>query len=227
MIDRLLTLVAPHSCCGCGEVGSEICEGCKHNIITEGFSVCIGCLRPTRGDNLCDSCVDLPAAALWCVGWRQDELKKLLDRYKFDAARSAASSLVELLDATVPSLPIDTVVTIVPTVQSHSRERGFDHMLLVGRGFAKRRKLRFEPLLHRSGGGTQHHKTKRERLEAAQKAFQPISTVLPEKVLLIDDIFTTGATFRVSLKLLQAAGVSSLYGAIIARQPLDESAHLW
>lgn len=222
MIDSFLSLVAPHSCCGCGEIGAEICEGCKHNIIAEGFSVCVGCLRPTKGDNLCDACVDFPAKGLWCVGWRQDELKNLLDRYKFDAVRSACSPLVALLDSITPTLPDGTVVTVVPTAASHSRERGFDHMAYIGRSFAKRRKLRFQPLLRRTSDGTQHFKTKKERLTAAQNAFELIGDELPEKVLLIDDVLTTGATMRTNLNLLQGAGVTSLYGAIIARQPKEK-----
>lgn len=208
-------------------MGSELCEGCKYNIVSERFSVCVGCQRPTRGDNLCDGCVDFPATAVWCVGWRQTELKSLLDRYKFDAVRSASLPLARLLDATVPSLPSDTVVTVIPAASSHCRERGFDHMLLIGREFARLRGLTFQPLLRRKSDGTQHLKTKKERIAAARSAFELVGSDLPEKVLLVDDILTTGATFRAGLHLLRSAGASSLYGAIIARQPLDESTHLW
>jgi len=222
MIDALLSYVAPHSCSGCGYVGTELCEGCKHNITSEGFSVCVGCQHPTRGDNLCDSCLDLPFTALWCAGWRQSELKSLLDRYKFEAVRSASIPLVAILDSAVPPLPAGTVVTAVPTAAAHTRERGFDHMALVARGFAARRDLPFRSLLRRTTHGTQHFKTKKERLAAAQKAYELLGADLPEKVLLIDDIFTTGATLRANASLLQSAGVASLYGAIIARQPKEK-----
>jgi len=119
------------------------------------------------------------------------------------------------------------IITIIPTAPAHSRERGFDHMALIAHELAKRRRLRFRPLMRRTGGGTQHFKSKKERLVAAENAFELVSDDLPEKVLLLDDILTTGATFRAGLNILHGAGVSSLYGAIIARQPLDESAHLW
>lgn len=226
MIDTILSLVAPHSCCGCGEVGIELCEGCKHNIIEEGFSVCVGCIRPTHGDNLCSACKEFPFTAFWCAGWRQTELKNLLDRYKFEALRSAGAPLVELLDAVVPSLPDGTVVTVVPTAPGHSRERGFDHMGLVGRAFAKRRGLSFQQMLRRTSSETQHFKSKRERLEAAKKTFELTTDSVPRSILLLDDILTTGATMRVNAALLKNAGVESLYGAIIARQPLDENTHL-
>lgn len=227
MIDQFLAAVAPHSCCSCGEVGSELCEGCKHNIISERFSACVGCLRPTSGDNLCLSCTDFKAEAVWCVGSRQAELKALIDSYKFDAMRSASRPLAELVLAVLPVLPEGTVVTVVPTTAAHNRERGFDHMERIGREVARLRGLPFSPLLHRKTGGTQHFKTKRERLKAARGAFEVIPGEMPEHVLVIDDILTTGATMRAVLEKLKAAGVTSLYGVIIARQPLDESADLW
>jgi predicted amidophosphoribosyltransferase len=95
-------------------------------------------------------------------------------------------------------------------------------MAYIGRSFAKRRKLRFQPLLRRTSGGTQHLKSKKERLTAAQNAFELISDDLPMRVLLIDDVLTTGATLRANLNLLQGVGVASLYGAIIARQPKEK-----
>lgn len=227
MIDKLLAFVAPHSCCGCGEVGSELCEGCRYNIISEGFAGCVGCLRPTRGDNLCANCTDLKAEAVWCVGLRQAELKALLDTYKFTSVRSASRPLAQLLDAVLPPLPEGIVVTVVPSASAHSRERGFDHLERIGRELAELRGVPFLPLLRRKTGGTQHFKTKKERLDAAREAYELLATRVPDKVLLVDDILTTGATMRVALNLLSDAGVETLYGAIIARQPLDESSDLW
>ena len=226
MIDTLLSYVAPHSCCGCSELGMDICDGCKHNIISEGFSVCIACMRPTSGDNLCGSCNDYPFDALWCAGWRRTELKALLDRYKFDAVRSASLPLAELLDLVLPIIPPETVVAVVPTAPSHRRERGFDHMERVARAFAKRRQLTYVPLLKRASNGTQHFRSRRERLVAAEGAFVFAAKSAPACVLLVDDILTTGATLKTNARLLREAGVETLYGAIIARQPLAASADL-
>lgn len=227
MIDTLLSFVAPHSCCGCLELGTELCDGCKHNIISDGFSVCAACLRPTHGDNLCGDCKDYPFDALWCTGWRKAELKTLLDRYKFEAVRSAAVPLAELLDLTVPALPSTVVVTVVPTASAHRRERGFDHMERIARMFAKRRNLTYVPLVKRVGNETQHFRSKRERLAAAEGTYELAVSSLPMTVLLIDDILTTGVTLKTNARLLREAGVETLYGAVIARQPLDVSTDLW
>lgn len=179
------------------------------------------------GDNLCSDCRDYPFDALWCAGWRKAELKALLDRYKFEAVRSASSPLAELIDLVLPALPPETVVAVVPTSSSHRRERGFDHMERVARAFAKRRELTFSPLIKRTSNGTQHFRSKRERLVVAEGTFELAAASLPATVLLVDDILTTGITLRTNARLLREAGVETLYGAIIARQPLDVSADLW
>ncbi len=184
-------------------------------------------MKPTRSGNLCSTCHDLSAEMVWCVGSRRSELKTLIDNYKFSAMRSASRPLVELLDLTLPALPPEVVVTVVPAASAHTRERGFDHMARIGREFAALRQLPYRPLLRRTLSDTQHFKTRRERLEAAQQSYVIMGGEIPEVVLLIDDILTTGATLGVNLGLLRDAGVKSLYGAVIARQPLDDSADLW
>lgn len=226
MLDTMLRLIAPHSCCGCGYLGSILCHQCKDDIVSEPFSQCVVCLKPTAGANLCTSRCLLPAEAVWCVGQRSGPLKSLLDRYKFDAAREASSVLISLLDNSLPLLPTQTVVVAVPTASSHRRARGFDHMGRVARGFARHRRLAYGTPLSRNGGETQHFKTKRERETAAERDIQLSGQAVSPAVLLLDDIYTTGATIRRSVKLLRSAGATELYVGLIARQPLDETDHL-
>lgn len=138
-----------------------------------------------------------------------------------------AQTLASLLDAVTPTLPADVTVTVIPTAPIHIRERGFDHMALIGKEFARRRGLGFRPLLYRMTNDTQHFMSKKQRYEAVRSAFGVADTLVPERVLLLDDILTTGATMRAGLQLLADAGVAERYGAIIARQPLDDSPDLW
>lgn len=157
---------------------------------------------------------------------RQGPLKTLLNRYKFDAARGAADVIVELLDARLPVLPSELLVTAVPTAPANRRIRGFDHMERIAKQLARRRGLEFRATLVQTSNDVQHFKTRKERL--AVSGIEPLSTrLLPENILLIDDIFTTGATVQSCVSCLQEKGVQNIYLAIIARQPLDETRDLW
>ncbi len=225
MIDRLLGLIAPHICCSCGVKNAILCQSCRFDIIDEPFLQCVECLQPTPGSNICSGCrAGLRAQMCWVVSQRTGGLKKLIDLYKFDHVHEAADRLAELLDARIAELPLDTIVTYVPDIANHRRQRGHDHMQLVATRFAARRGLQVVPLLSRATQRSQRGLKRVDRLKNQQDAFRVDASPDPETpVLLIDDIYTTGATLRAGVDALQAAGSATVYAAIIARQPLDHS----
>lgn len=227
MLDRLLSIYAPHSCCGCGNVGSLLCDICKNDITSEPFSRCIVCLQPTFDSNLCSTCKrtgDIDDA--WCVGVRDHALKELLNRYKFDAAIEAATICTGLLDASLPLLPADAVVVAVPTASARRRVRGFDHTAVIAKRLAGKRSLRYSAVLERTSSQTQHFKSRAERLKTAGASLRVRRTV-PGVIVLVDDIYTTGATTHACVKLLKQSGAKKVFVAIIARQTLDDTHDLW
>lgn len=227
MIDSLLAILAPHSCCGCGYHGSLLCDNCKYDIISEPLDCCIACLKPTVRDNLCSACrTKQPFAAAWLVGVRRGALKTLLDRYKFSSARRAGYEAADLLDARLPVLLDSMVIVPVPTSPLHRRVRGFDHTAMIAKRLAKLRGLRYAQALARDNADTQHFLGRSERLAAASKGLRLAGSV-PENVLLLDDIYTTGATLHASAQLLRDNGAKTVSVAVIARQVLDEDADLW
>jgi ComF family protein len=224
MIDNLFSIIAPHSCCGCGELGSGLCQHCLNDIKEEPYSQCLGCMRPVAQANVCATCKGrFHVEDGWCASERRDSLKRLIDHYKFDGASAHRNGLVELLDAALPLLPADITVTAIPTASPHVRVRGYDHMAKLAKGFARQRQLHYQPLLMRKTAATQHFmKSRQERLTAAKKAFGVKPVTMPRKVLLLDDIVTTGATLEAAAELLKKAGVSELYLGVVARQPGHE-----
>lgn len=225
MIDRLLAKLAPHPCCGCGNVGSLLCHQCKYDIVSEPYSQCVICEHPTSVAALCGDCRKASSfTALWCVGSRTAALRSLIDRYKFDSAREAAWHGAELLDAVVPVLPQDIVIVPVPTSPTHRRSRGFDHTALIARELARRRGLPYRSVLERHGAATQHFLSREARTQVATQL--RLTGSVPAAVLLLDDIYTTGATMAACGQILRSAGCERLYGAVLARQTLDETAYL-
>lgn len=226
MVDQLLSLLAPHSCCGCGNLGSLLCHNCKYDIEYEAFERCLVCLTPTASSDLCKLCAkQLSIEAAWCVGTRTGALKALLDRYKFDSAKEAGRIAAELLKARLPPLPGDTVVVPVPTAPAHRRSRGFDHTLDIAKGVSRRRRLPFRSVLARHNSEMQHFKSRADRLNLAGNGLE-VRGGVPERILLIDDIYTTGATMSACVKKLRGAGAKHIYVAVIARQTLDATSDL-
>ena len=198
MFDKLLDFVAPHICCGCGNVGSILCEHCIDDISNEPFTLCVYCLLPSSSSNICKSCKEFPVADAWAVSTRTGTLKELIDAYKFERVTAADAILAQLLDMRLPVLPPETLITAVPTSSAHIRRRGYDHTARIAKRFARMRQLRYKPLLKRTHDLDQLGADRTKRLRQQQNAFVSKVKSISAPVLIIDDIMTTGATIKAS-----------------------------
>lgn len=221
MVDRLLGIVAPHLCSGCGQVGTLLCDNCKYNIISQAFSRCVSCNR-TSAEGVCQH-HKVAFQQIWVVGERSGTLQRLIGGFKFQNMKTASRNLAELLDGRIPPLPSSTIIIPVPTASTHIRERGYDHTLLIARHFAHLRSLQMNNrLIGRRHTKTQHSANRADRIRQAVSAFQLVGDVDQQApYLIIDDVVTTGSTIQGVARLLRQAGAGKVWVGALARQPLD------
>lgn len=223
-IDTLLSYIAPHYCYGCGATGSLLCRSCLEAMKRHHCQVCVICGQPCAGGNVCRRHA-LPYEALDCVLWRRGAVARLIDDYKFHRVRAASRVLARILDELLPEYEVSTVVVPVPTTSANIRKRGYDHMLLVARQFARRRGLRVERPLVRQTNVTQHYaRSAAERRKQAQQFFRARGARADVPYLILDDIFTTGSTIAAAAQTLQVAGARDIRVGIIARHGNDKKA---
>jgi ComF family protein len=220
MLDRLISLLAPHLCCSCGAVGALLCDSCKYNIVSESYSLCIACGQAQNAQAGCNRC-RLPYAAAWCVGDHSAILQRLIGIYKFQNAYAARKDLADMVLERIPYLPPETIVVPVPTVAGHIRERGYDHAYEIARIIAKQRGLACKKMLSRRSTTQQRDANRSVRIQQAKDAFTSRHSIDSVPCLLIDDVVTTGATVRYAAQTLKQAGASEVWVAVLARQPLD------
>ncbi len=221
MIDKLLSYLAPHHCCSCDKIGSLLCDNCINYIKDETKIVCLLCHRPTFNMWLCSEC-KTPYEKAWAVGTRDGVLQRLIGLYKFERAKECYKVLGELLLSSLPELPPETVIVPVPTLSSHVRERGYDHMLLIARYIAKARGLKVKRVLCRKTQTKQRQADAKQRERQAKQAFC-VNSVIDGNIpyLLLDDVITTGATIKYASKALIDAGAKHVWVAVVARQTLN------
>lgn len=217
-----MSFIAPHYCSGCGRIGSPLCDNCKYDIIDELKSVCLLCHKPCGEAGVCNTC-KVTCERAWCVGERAGILQRLVGLYKFERMRSAHKALGNLLIDKLPELPGDTIIVPVPTVASHIRERGYDHLALIAKYVAKHGgRLAYRPVLYRQTHTKQRQATAKQRELQAKSAFGVREALDSEPTyLLIDDVVTTGSTIKYAAKALRSAGAKHIWVAVIARQTLD------
>jgi len=220
----LLDLFFPPRCVGCGEVGTWLCEGCHSQIEFIQPPLCPRCGRPTPEGRLCFLCRrdHLQIDGIRAVAYLEGPLRKAIHRFKYDGLRDLAVLLGRLLGAYLERdpLPVEAIVP-VPLHPKRLRERGYNQSALLARQLGERTGL---PVLEGSllrvrETAPQVELSARERKENVRGAFSCADERLAGKrVLLIDDVCTTGATLEACSIALAQQGPRSVWALVLARE---------
>jgi ComF family protein len=143
---------------------------------------------------------------------------------KYHGRLSAAPLLGKLLAQTLTQRlgpdPADGIVPI-PLHPTRMRERGFNQAIVLAQALAKRLGLpiRKDLLIRHRPTEPQAGLSRAERLANVREAFRlhPDPWVRLKRILLVDDVYTTGATAEACARLLKQAGASTVTAAAIAR----------
>jgi len=115
--------------------------------------------------------------------------------------------------------PLDHhLVTWMPTTAQRRRSRGFDQAELLARAVAKDVGLKWHRLLHRGVGPPQTGGSLADRLRGPK--FRADSVPTGARVLLVDDVITSGATAAMAAAALRVAGAERVTVLAAARTPL-------
>ena len=143
--------------------------------------------------------------------------RELVARLKHRNHRAALPGLAAAAASLVDAATVD-VVTWAPTTPRRRRSRGYDQSELVARAVARRLGRPCRRLLRRAEGPAQTGRSAAERWSAP--AFSARSVVSGGRVLLVDDVVTTGATVARAGGALRAAGAERIVVLALARTPL-------
>lgn len=220
ILARFLNIFLPFYCRGCGKVGSLLCDSCKNNIkivgevigSEDGWKVSVeGMARP--------GIVELGEIdRLFVGGVREGALLKLVEDYKFKSIKDISGVLVELLDKVVPEdLPGEVAVVPLPTIRRHIRERGFDHTWRLAEEFSRKKGWQMLPVLRRVNKTVQVGASEELRRKQAEGAYEVSLEKLDKDktYILLDDVWTTGASMRAAAKKLRAEGAKRVYSVVV------------
>jgi ComF family protein len=238
MLHYLLNFLYPPRCAACGaglpiDTKRRVCAPCLAAVEPLYPPLCLVCGAPlsTAGDDeRCDHCRAAPPAfdsARAITRYRSgadgsSAVASLLRRHKYGLDQSLGRALAEYLDA-APSLDADAfdVVIPVPLHRSRLRWRGFNQAALLGAALARRLNCALDvaSLARVRSTTPQTARDRAQRVRNVRDAFtvrRPLR-VAGRRVLLVDDVMTTGATADECARVLRAAGARRIDVLTLAR----------
>ena len=216
MLSSLVDWLAPTECAGCGRAGERLCSDCQVRAVTPHPPTCWNCNRLSAGWQTCARCRRSSALTGAFVGGRYDGvLKELIVSLKFNRDQSAARSAANLLTPLLSPADFDEV-TSVPSAPGRRRQRGFNQSALIAKEVARQLALPYRPALGRWRAAEQIGARRNERFIQVDGAFYAIRQV-SGRILIVDDVLTTGATLNACAKALKAAGAIQVWAAAVAK----------
>ena len=222
---NVLDWIYPPICVSCGKPGTLICEECLTKLPEVGEHYCSHCGKPLQKGHYCRLCgrSDFRFRAARAPYLYDGPVSAMIKKLKFGGMRSLAPILTKLLADYWNGLgwEIDLIIP-VPLSRKRQAERGFNQSELLARQFSKSIGVPCEPaaLMKQRDTREQVGLNADERRHNLSGAFAAEPVFIRDKrILLLDDVMTTGSTFAECSAVLLDTGAKSVNCLSVATTP--------
>ncbi len=199
----------PKRCPFCGQVippRSRCCEDCAPDLP----------FLPETGRKLAEPPRELTAYAPFSYEGRAEQA---IWRLKFYGVPAAARHLAPYLAEALPDSAAFDLIVPIPMTRRREKQRGYNQAALLARFLAEELHIPARPLLKKCRETAQQHtlnaRERRTNLSGAYRLPDP-AAVRGKRILLCDDVVTTGSTLREAAGVLYGAGAESVCAAAVA-----------
>lgn len=238
----VLDLLFPKFCLNCGKEGNYLCQDCFSLIDISERQYCPFCTLPkiVLDGKSCSSCRNpKQLSGLYCAASYDNFIvKKLINQFKYEPYIKELSKPLSFLIIT-HLINLDKVENFqdftphfsgksggfilvpIPLHKKKLKKRGFNQAEEIAKELSKNLKIPVfnDALIKTKQTPAQVELKKEEREENIKGVFlcQKPELVMGKKILLIDDIFTTGSTMEEGARVLKDAGAKEVWGVVVAR----------
>lgn len=216
----------PHSAINDGPL-CQSCYGAMQQDLTERIAPqrCIYCGYPLISEiEICTRCkaVGTHTVRNRSIFIYQGVAQQLIWAYKFGHAKQLAQLFCTLLYALWSEHFANIPIIPIPSSPKNIKKRGWDQIRCIAHALHKQYAIPVIPILARTAKTNQKSLRYEQRKENAKAAYQMkkrMSLQNHSSALLLDDVYTTGATMHACAEILSAAGVETIFGMTIAITP--------
>lgn len=232
--DSLLSIIYPQACQICKKSVEKqsdgyICSDCWREtyIFSNQVTLCGKCgafLNDSSAEftTYCYRCTEDPYDSAKAIGKYEKAL--LISTLNLKHTPHISKTLRGLLLKTFQNSDFQDTEIIIPTPLSKKRfaERGFNQAEILAQSISEKTKIPIDKMSLQRKTHTEKHRAgmdRKARIESVKNSFEVVSPRLIEgkKILLIDDVFASGATVSNCAKVLKKAGAEKVYVLTIAR----------
>jgi competence protein ComFC len=233
LFEAAVSLLYPATCTICGKTvrASEyLCNGCGAKIVRIVPPFCQTCSEPFEGSiNTVFTCANCSRRTIYfdaaVAAYRgRGIVRDVIHAFKYNRQIHLRHLVARWLRAALDDERLSgynfDVIVPVPLHPARQRERGFNQASLLAEILSAQTSIRCRPLLKRIRyTTTQTALDRSERMENLHNAFRlrKNADVRGLRVLLIDDVLTTGSTLSECARVLKGAGAISVHAATAAR----------
>jgi len=227
LLEFITDVIFPKQCFGCSREGFWICPDCLKKIkIFDSFS-CPVCQKRLPDGKICEGCQrKTKLFRFFAAASYEDKLiKEVIHKLKYSFVRNLSSPLSDLIINFLKNLNIDFsgfLIVPVPLYKSRERWRGFNQSEEIAKEISKNFKIPLIPNnLIKIKNTLPQVKINdfQERKENIKEAFlvKKPEIFCGKKIILIDDVYTTGSTMEECAKVLKQTGAKEIWGIVVAK----------
>ncbi len=220
----LIDFVFPPICVQCKKVGAILCVDCMANLPRISKTICTRCGRPTaKAVSTCRNCErrPFPLAHIRAPLTYKGPITTIIHKLKYKHQFALAAPLAQIiLESWLPDNKPYGIIVPIPLHSQRQKKRGFNQSALLAKHLGEHLKL---PVKETALQRIRHTPPQvglraNERLVNMQGAFQANpQQVSGQSIILIDDVYTTGATMSAAANALLTAGATTVSGYCIAQ----------
>lgn len=237
MFHYILELFFPRQCAVCGAFDEDLCAACAAKLEPSRFS-CLFCGTENGSGRTCYSCLATPELAqrdkqkyvldgfTASVSYHDKNTQTIITAFKYRNHRALAKPLAAIMRQSFSEVtaPKNALLLPLPLAPKRFRERGYNQAALLARELNALSGIPVDDsLLIKIKHTPQQAKAKsREaRFEQIKNAFtvrpaESASLIAGKRIILIDDVTTSGATLNEAARVLKESGARSVWGWVFA-----------
>lgn len=217
-----LDLFFPKKCLLCGHIGKYFCDCCKNKLPHNEQLICPGCLNPSLSGITHAFChKKTPIDQVFFPFKYEGAIKKAIKKIKYQGVFAITEDLVAITAERVDqTLFTDMLLVPVPLHQKRYKTRGFNQAELIAKHLSQLWHIPYDATVLKRVRNTrpQVELKKKDRQSNIKGAFEVCDSkkVKDRKIVLVDDVFTTGATLTECARVLKKKKASTIWVFTIA-----------